>query len=328
MVFSGATDSSSFGSCSPSMAYDVDEAMSTSSWKSPSMERERDWWSVDFEGEMEKLEVGGGFSGAEGGSMDPERKTDHWPARTVLTEESEEVKGAENEKQGVEVDEVVPGMQTSSNETYGGTMLCEVEEQEEARVEVQGPKRRVIRVESEETQDYVRETLAIIQEEADEIGSVPSVFSEPRQAHYWCENRCIDKALSYMQIASMVIEEGGEARTINFCKLCHNAKLVQQGNQPQKSKEWKEVLEKKAHRGRLWKIFRNRTLSGRNVGVCRSQKDLGKEHSSGRRSRKTRRKARSVAKWVSLQSSSGAGQKMCGYRLRSPDNASCPQRTS
>ena len=35
-----------------------------------------------------------------------------------------------------------------------------------ASAEVQCPKRKVIRVESEETQDYVRETLAISQEEA------------------------------------------------------------------------------------------------------------------------------------------------------------------
>ena len=29
----------------------------------------------------------------------------------------------------------------------------------------------------------------------------------------------------------MVIEEGGEASTINLCKLCYKAKLVQQGKQ-------------------------------------------------------------------------------------------------
>ena len=29
---------------------------------------------------------------------------------------------------------------------------------------------------------------------------------------------------------SLVVEEGGEARTTNLCKLCYNAKLVQQGN--------------------------------------------------------------------------------------------------
>ena len=52
--------------------------------------------------------------------------------------------------------------------------MREVEEQQAARVEVQGPKRRVIRVESEETQDHIRKRLA------DEIGFVPSASSEPR----------------------------------------------------------------------------------------------------------------------------------------------------
>ena len=40
--------------------------------------------------------------------MNPERKADHWSTQTVLTkEESKEVKGAENEKPGMEVDEVI-----------------------------------------------------------------------------------------------------------------------------------------------------------------------------------------------------------------------------
>ena len=70
---------------------------------------------------MEKLEVDESFSVTEGGFMDPERKADHWSARTVLTkEESEEVKGAEKEKHGMEVDEVIPETQPSSNETNGG----------------------------------------------------------------------------------------------------------------------------------------------------------------------------------------------------------------
>ena len=118
-----------------------------------------------------------------------------------------------------------------------------------------GPKRKVIRAESEETQDYVRDTLTVSQEEADEMGFVPSVSSEPRGAFYWCDNRCSEMASRYMQIASMVIEEGGEAATINLCKLCCNAKLAQQGKKPLKSWEWKEVVEKQAHRGGLWKVF-------------------------------------------------------------------------
>ena len=133
--------------------------------------------------------------------------------------------------------------------------MCVVEEQQTARVEVQVPKRRVIRVEPGETQDHVRETLAISQEEGDEIVCVPSALSELRGAHHWCDNRCSDKAQRYMQIASIVIENGGEARTVNLCQQCYNEKLVQQGNQSLKSKAWREFVERKPHRGRLWKIF-------------------------------------------------------------------------
>ena len=42
----------------------------------------------------------------------------------------------------------------------------------------------------------------------------------------WCDNRCSEKAVRYWQRASMVIDEGGEARAINLCKLCYNAKKV------------------------------------------------------------------------------------------------------
>ena len=48
---------------------------------------------------MQKLGVEGSSSVTEGGSVDRERKADHWSGRTVITkEESEEVIGAENEK--------------------------------------------------------------------------------------------------------------------------------------------------------------------------------------------------------------------------------------
>ena len=67
----GPFGSSSFGSCSPSLAHDADEAMSESSWTAEAKEKERDWWSADLVGELEKLEVEGGFPGTEGGSVDP-----------------------------------------------------------------------------------------------------------------------------------------------------------------------------------------------------------------------------------------------------------------
>ena len=90
--------------------------------------------------------------------MDPKGNMGHWSGRIkTAKEESEEPKGAEHEKQEkqLEVDESTP---------------------HEASVEVQSPNRKVARVESAETQDYVRETLAISQEEADEMGLVPSAL--------------------------------------------------------------------------------------------------------------------------------------------------------
>ena len=130
--FSGACDSSFFGSCSHSLAHDTDEAVSAFSWTSPAKWKERDWWSADLEGGMEKLEVEGGFSGTEGGSMDPKGKVGHRSVR------------AENEKHGskMEVDEATPGKQPSNKETEGGFVICEIEEQQ-LRVEIQGPRRSV-----------------------------------------------------------------------------------------------------------------------------------------------------------------------------------------
>ena len=100
----------------------------------------------------------------------------------------------------------------------------------------------------------MRQTLAINQEEAQEMGFVPSALGEPRGAIQCCDNRCSEKAVRW-QIASVVVEEGGEARTINLCQQFYNEKFVQQGKQPLKLWQWKGVVEKKAHRGRLWKVF-------------------------------------------------------------------------
>ena len=119
-------------------------------------------------------------------------------------------------------------------------------------------KRRVIRVGSEETQDCVRERLAhavVSQEDADEIGSVPSALSEPRGAVHWCDNRCSEKALGHTQTASMVTEEVGEARTNNMCRPCNKELPVRLGKKALKVAEWREVVERKVHRGRLWKFF-------------------------------------------------------------------------
>ena len=81
----------------------------------------------------------------------------------------------------------------------------------------------MILVESEETQDYDRERLAHEEHnlgEAYDIGFVASALSEPQEAIHWCDNRCSEQRLIYMQIAPLVTGEEGEARTINLCGLC------------------------------------------------------------------------------------------------------------
>ena len=47
--------------------------------------------------------------------------------------------------------------------------------------EIKSAKRKIIRVESEETQDYVREASDMDQEEAEEISFVPSAISVPQK---------------------------------------------------------------------------------------------------------------------------------------------------
>ena len=56
---------------------DPDEALSESSWTALAKGKDRGWWSIDLEGEMEKLEVVRLLSGTEGGSVDPKGEMGH-----------------------------------------------------------------------------------------------------------------------------------------------------------------------------------------------------------------------------------------------------------
>ena len=129
------------------------------------------------------------------------------------------------------------------------------EDEMEVEVETKNSKRKVIRVESEETQDYVCGMRAIGQEEAEELAFVPSALSDPRGSIYFCDNRCSEKAVRCWQFASVVVEEGGEAHTVNLCQQCCNEQMVQQGKPRLNSRQWRAVVENKAHRGRIMKIM-------------------------------------------------------------------------
>ena len=138
---------------------------------------------------MEKLEVSGPWSGTNGDSVEPKGEMGHRSDRAKVTREEKELKEFE-----MEVDEDTPQGES---------------------VETKNSKRKVIRVESEETQDYVCGTLAVSQEEAEELAFVPSALGEPRRSIYFWDNRCSEKAVRYWQFASVVVEEVGEAHTVN-----------------------------------------------------------------------------------------------------------------
>ena len=119
----------------------------------------------------------------------------------------------------------------------------------------------MIRVELEETQDHVCGMLAISGEEAEELAFVPSVLSEPRGSIYFCDNRSSEKAVRYWQCASLVVEEGGEAHTQSICVSCATVrKMVKQGKPRLILWQWRAVVERKAHRGRISKIMGNQPI--------------------------------------------------------------------
>ena len=66
-----------------------------------------------------------------------------------------------------------------------------------------------------------------------------------------------------------------ESHTVNLCQQCYNERLTAQGQAPLTSWQWKAVVEKKAHRGRLWRML-GKDMFSRNVGVflsCKSESE-------------------------------------------------------
>ena len=102
-------------------------------------------------------------------------------------------------------------------------MKVDVDSPQGESAETKSSKRNMIRAESEETQDYVCGTVAVSQEEGEELAFVPSALSEPRGSIYFCDNRCSEKAVRYWQFASVV---GEEAHTVNLCQHCYNERTV------------------------------------------------------------------------------------------------------
>ena len=129
----------------------------------------------------------------------------------------------------------------------------------EGSEDIKSPKRKVIRVESEETQDHVREAKSTECEEEEERTFVRSAVSVPLQPLFRCDNQCSEKTLSYWQVASVVVNEGNEAYTTNLCQKCFNKHLQAKGEKSLSNVQWRQVVEKKAYRGRMWKMMGKET---------------------------------------------------------------------
>ena len=63
----------------------------------------------------------------------------------------------------------------------------------------------MIRVESEEIQDFVREAKDLSQEEVEEINFVPSAISVPQKPLFRCENRCSEKDPQFLALTKVAV---------------------------------------------------------------------------------------------------------------------------
>ena len=127
---------------SPRKIQDVKVVTSETAGKAK-RERGEDAWRLQPEGETETLETKVVSNGVEGVHVDPNGEGCHEREQVKNSRRPSEAAGEEGE-------------------------------------EIKSPKRKIIRVESEETQDYVREANDMGQEEAEEISFVPSATSVPQ----------------------------------------------------------------------------------------------------------------------------------------------------
>ena len=234
-----AGNTMSVASCSSSMACDREEVCSgffeenagqggdtsEASWTAVTKGKEK-CGGFEPEGEAESPEATVPWNEAEGVSMNLEGEGRHEQVRTKNHKEGKR-KSSKDGRKG----------------RWKGTWR-----------RFRARKRKVIREESEETKDHVRDTLNVSRDEAEEISFVPSGISIPRRSMF-CDTRCSDNSLSFWQFASVVVEEGEESHTANSCQQCYNKNLMAKGEAPLTKWQWYAVVEKKAHRGRLWRML-------------------------------------------------------------------------
>ena len=110
-------------------------------------------------------------------------------------------------------------------------------------------------MESEETHDYLKEARNESHEEMEEISCVPSAISVPQKHLFRCDNHCNEKAFSFWQFPSVVKKEEEESYTTKCMPAVLNESLAGEGKKQLTRWQWYELVEKKTHRGRFWKMM-------------------------------------------------------------------------
>ena len=64
------------------------------------------------------------------------------------------------------------------------------------------------------------------------------------------------EGFTFHQLAAIVTEGGGgAAHTINLIKICYNERRLERGEQEGTASKWREMIEQKANRRKLWATF-------------------------------------------------------------------------
>ena len=185
--------------------------------------------------------------------------------------------------------------------------------QSPARINAPPQKRSaVVRTESAEAQEYVSEPQGFEEkdeEEMEELSFVPSAVSEPRWALHICDNKCNKEGYKFHQLAAVVTEEGGgKAHTIILCKQCFWERRLKQGEQAATAARWREIVEQKAFRGKLWVAFGMAQHVRRMWGHFTFKKAWTRSVLSDADKEEARRERRVLAKGVAVQRGAGACQ--------------------
>ena len=70
-----------------------------------------------------------------------------------------------------------------------------------------------------------------------------------------CDNRCDKEGVTFHQHAATVVGERGAAHAINLCKQRYNVMRLKRGERKVTASRWREMIEEKAFRGKLWVAF-------------------------------------------------------------------------